>query len=72
VDPIRDLDGSPAKRARAERENAGRERELARRELHLAFLYGGPREDEHREAAKRHREAARRHDLTADRIERER
>jgi hypothetical protein len=60
------------KRIREEREQARHQRELAARDLHRAYLYGGPLEAQHRASAEVHLEAARRHERTAAEIERTR
>jgi hypothetical protein len=58
------------RKVRAERELARRERQLAAQDLHEAFLYGGPLEQERREHAELHLAAARQHERIADAIER--
>ena len=57
-------------RIRAERERARKEREQAALDLHEAFLFGGPLEQERRQSAERHLAAAQHHEQTADEIER--
>lgn len=66
----RDVDQSAARAAMAMRAQAREERDLAARDLHEAFLYGGPLEAQRRQNAEQHLEAVRRHEQTAHELER--
>jgi hypothetical protein len=66
----RGVEQSPIRRASAERDRARKARNLAARDLHDAYLYGGRLEQQRRDSAEQHLAAARRHEEVAAELER--
>jgi hypothetical protein len=66
----RGVEASPTQRAVAERDRARKERILAARDLHDAYLYGGRLELQRRDSAEEHFAVAQRHDEAAAELER--
>ncbi len=62
---------SVVRQVRAERELARQEREMAACDLHEAYLFGGPLEDERRRSGEAHLALAREHEQIAEALERD-